>query len=640
MGIEVPGQAVQMKQVCITIIGMGPRGLSILERIAAYARSSPCRLLVNLVEPNECGPGAHSPHQPAHLLTNTVASQVTVFPSRQAVGLAPDFATASLTEWARVQGYRRFGQRFYQVDPGCGCGLELSDADYLPRQLLGQYLAWACGVVAAAMPPAVSLVHLRQRAVDMFQQPDGSFVVELDNSFSVASDYVFLATGHGRNHLSDEEAWCRKFAQDHARYNCKLAYLRHVYPLERLAAIGSDAKVAIQGLGLSAHDVLAELTLGRGGRYEGTGAGLRYRRSGREPRLLLFSRHCLPSAARGVNQKGVAGRHQARFFTCAAVRALREQGRRQRGSGQLDFERELLPLLLKEMGYAWRTAEDGVAPDPAGYQLGRQEREGIEQLLFPLRGRSFAGAAEFSAFFHALVMEDLRHARLGNLTSPLKAAADVLRDVRAALQESIEHAGLTPASHRKFLSVYHPAINRVAFGPPVLRNEQLLALIAAGVLAIGAGPQAAIRIDEERSQFALHTKFGGESVIEHVDALLIARLDVYSPETDDGSLSRNLLQRGTIRPYYNGTFHPGGLDIDAAGHPVARSGRAIPNLWAVGYPVEGAHYYTHALARPQLASRQVLDADRCVGELFAMIGAAAGRQPQAAAAQALALQRR
>lgn len=618
-----------MKRISITIIGMGPRGLSIFERIAAFAREAAIPLQLNLVDPNECGPGVHTPRQPQYLLINTIASQVTLFPFHQAVRLAPACPTPSLTEWAREQGYRRFGEQFIQVDPACG-GAAISDGDYLPRHLLGLYLAWCYQQIAAVMPASVALKHVRQRALDMVQQPDGSFMVELENGYSLASDYVFLTTGHGKNILSDEEAWCRKFAQDHARYNSKLAFLRHVYPLERLAGIGSDAVVGIQGMGLTAHDVLAELTLGRGGRFVAHGAhgaALRYLRSGQEPQLLLFSRHCLPACARGVNQKGLAGRHPARFFTREAVRALRERQDWAGHGAQLDFDRDLLPLLKKEMGYAWRSAADGAAPDPGWYALGEDEGAGIEAMLFPLRGRSFASQAEFQAFFRALMESDLQEAALGNLGSPAKAAADVLRDARAVLQEIVEHAGLTPASHRKFLSVYNPAINRITFGPPRQRNAQLLALMDAGVLSIAAGPGPALRVDEERSQFVLVNKFPGGTVSHYLDVLVVARLDVYSPETDDALFTRNLIKRGTVRPYFNGGFHPGGLDIDAASHPYNRGGWPVNNLWAVGYLVEGPHYYTHALPRPLMHSRQVLDAERCVGELFQALQAPRASMP-------------
>ena len=606
-----------MKRTSITIIGMGPRGLSVLERIAAFACGSATLLEVNIIEPGDCGPGVHSPRQPQHLLINTIASQVTIFPFREAVGLASPCAPTSLTDWARAQGYRRFGEQFLRLAPGEEGGVEISDADYLPRQLLGHYLCWAYGQIVAAMPATVAVRHLRQRAADILTQPDGNYTVELDNGYPVHSDFVFLATGHSSNVLSDEQAWCRKFAQDHARYNSKLVYLRHVYPLERLGAIGSDATVGIEGIGLTAHDVVAELTVGRGGRFERDGARLRYRRSGLEPAMLLFSRNCLPAAARGVNQKGLDGRHQAQFFTRDAVRALRAG----RGQAQLDFDAELLPLLLREMGYAWCSARDGAAPDPASYELGDEERAALDAMLFPLRGRSFGNAGEFAAFFRSWLEADLREAERGNLSSPAKASADVLRDARAVLQDIVEHSGLTPSSHRKFLSVYNPAINRITFGPPRQRNAQLLALLDAGVLEVAAGPNAALRIDEERSQFALHTKFAGAIHTQYLDALVVARLDPYSPQTDDTLLTRNLMRRGTVRPYFNGNFHPGGLDIDRGGHPLDRNGRVPARLWALGYVVEGAHYYTHALPRPRLPSRQVHDAELCVQEMFKQLAA-------------------
>lgn len=615
-----------MKKPSITIIGMGPRGLSVFERIAAFAREYRTPLQLNLIEPDVCGPGVHSPRQPQHLLINTLASQVTIFPRPDAVELAPACMTPSLTDWARAQGYRRFGAEFHQIARSADgtpvdAGEDITDTDYLPRQLLGRYLSWAYSAVAASLPPTVALNHLRHRAIDMYQQPDSSYVVELDSGFSVASDFVFLTTGHGRNNLTDEEAWLRKFAQDHARYNSKLSYIRHVYPLDRLVGIGHDATVAIQGLGLTAHDVIAEFTAGRGGRFEPAGAGLRYVPSGQEPKLLLFSRNCLPAAARGVNQKGLAGRHQAQFFTREAVRDLRAQALRERASAQLDFDRDLLPLLLKEMGFAYRCAHDAVAPNPLWYSLGEQERSAIEALLFPLRGRTFNDPAEFAALFDAMLDADLQEARRGNVASPLKAAADVLRDSRSVLQDVLEHGGLLPASHRKFLSVYNPVINRVTFGPPLVRNLQLRALMDAGVLKVADGPNPIVRIDEERSQFALHTRFESGSTVQLVDALVVARLDVFSPETDDSVLIRNLLKRGTVRPFYNGTFHPGGVDIDVGNHPINRAGRQSDNVWALGYLVEGAHYYTHALPRPMLHSRQVQDADRCVRALFSALGA-------------------
>lgn len=595
-----------MKRYSVTIIGMGPRGLSLLERLAAFARASACLLQVNLVEPCECGPGVHSPMLPEYLLADTAAGQLTIFPAREAVDLAPVFPTASLAEWARAEGYRRFGARVHQIGPHAREGVALADTDHLPRSLLGRYLVWAYRVVSAALPPTVRLTHLRHRAVDMFQQPDGNFVVELDSGFSVNSDFVFLANGQGASLLTDEQSWCRKFAQDHARYNSKLVYMRHPRPPGRLATLGSDARVGISGMGQAAHDVVDELTVGRGGRFVAAGSGLRYVASGQEPRLLMFSRSSLPALARSATAAAPASAH---FFTRAALHTLREQAQRERASPQLDFDRDLLPLLMRELCYAWRCAAGSAVPPPETYVPGEAELAGVNALLFPLRERGFDSGAAFRTFVTCLLADDLSEARRGK-ASPAKAAAEALAAARGVLQEAIAHGGLTAASQRKFLSVYHPAFKRVAYGPPPARNEQLLALIDAGVLEMAPGPNPAVRIDEERSQFALHTRTGGATEVLYLDALVLARRDAFSPETIDDDFMRNLLKRGTVRPYYNGAFHPGGIDIDSAGHPLGRAGRSIANVWASGCLSEGPHYFISQ-------ARQVQDADRCVRDLFA-----------------------
>jgi uncharacterized NAD(P)/FAD-binding protein YdhS len=598
-----------MKRTSVTIIGMGPRGLSVLERLAAAAAARQLLLDIILIDPGECGAGVHAARQPQHLLINTVASQVSMFPAPGAVQHPPVCATPSLTAWARQQGYRRVGERYYRLG-GAG-GYDITEGDYLPRSLLGEYLGWVYQQIVAALPAGVTLTHHRLRAVDMRQQPDHSCVIELENGYIVLSDFVFLSTGHGSNLPSDLDAWLGKFAQDHARYNSKLAFVRHVYPVEQLTRISADARVAIQGLGLSAHDVIAELTVGRGGEFIAGEQGLRYQPSGREPKLTLCSRNCLPYAARGINQKGLDGRHQPRYFTADAVDALRRQALIARGGSQLDFDRELLPLLKREMGEVYRATPGAAAIDDDTL---------FAELLFPLQARQFAALGEFRNYFRDWLQADLAEARRGNLASPAKAATDVLRDVRATLQAAIEHGGLTPSSHRKFLNVYHPAINRAAFGPPLRRNEELLALLDAGVISIDSGPGSRVDIDENDSTYVLNTKFAEGTAKQPVDVVVIARLAPFFPETDTSLLIRNLLKRGLFRPYYNGVFHPGGIDIDRNGQPLDGQGAVLPNVWALGYPVEGAHYYTHALPRPQMRSRQVLDAERCVAMLMAKIG--------------------
>ncbi|MFE3984398.1 FAD/NAD(P)-binding protein [Nocardia tengchongensis] len=66
----------------IAIVGVGPRGLSVFERICANARQLDIAAGVELVviDSNRVGTGSvRRTDQSSHLLMNTVAEQVTIF---------------------------------------------------------------------------------------------------------------------------------------------------------------------------------------------------------------------------------------------------------------------------------------------------------------------------------------------------------------------------------------------------------------------------------------------------------------------------------------------------------------------------------------------------------------------------------
>ncbi|MFP5390352.1 MAG: hypothetical protein ACLGI6_02245 [Gammaproteobacteria bacterium] len=136
------------------------------------------------------------------------------------------------------------------------------------------------------------------------------------------------------------------------------------------------------------------------------------------------------------------------------------------------------------------------------------------------------------------------------------------------------------------------------------------------MVRLADGPDPAVQVDEERSRFALH---GAE--VQHADVLVVAHLDGFSPQRDDTLLMRNLLKRGTVRPYCNGGFHPGGLDVDPGHHPLDRLGRPATNVWALGWLTEGPHYQNTMLPAPQAQAPEIMQAERCVAALFTELDA-------------------
>ncbi len=605
-----------MHKNVVTIIGMGPRGLSIFERIVSISRSRlySMPIEIHLVDPKECGQGVHNSRQPNYLLTNTLASQVTLFPGDNVSVFNSSNPGPSFTEWARSAGYRRFENAYYKVNQNVG--EEIGEHDYLPRSLLGEYSTWVYNQTIAALPITIQVYHHRKFAINMQHTCNGQYIVQLDNNFIITSDYVFITTGHGKRISNEEDNCFDEFVQSNSRRNSKLAYFNGAYPVDNLLKVNSDAVVAVQGLGLTAHDVVAELTVGRGGKFTSEGNYLKYNKSGDEPRIIVFSRNCLPFAARGINKKGINGQRKAIFFTKDAVKKLRDKASSINGNKQLDFEKEILPLLLKEMGYVYHTTKYKEKIEPDNYQIGEEENLVIKKLFYPVSDKLFDSPAAFRNFFMNHMMVDLDHANQGNISSPVKAATDVIREVRESLRAAVEHGGLTPDSHRKFIHEYAPIMNRISFGPPRVRNFEWLALLNTGILNVANAPNPKINIDKKMSKFVLESQFHYGIERQFFDVLIIAKLDAFYPETDSSILIHNLLHSGLIRPYYNSSFHPGGIDIDECNHPITRDGILLNNVWAVGYLVEGPHFYTHALPRPFMSSRQTQDAEKCVIEMF------------------------
>src|SRR5262249_6196514 len=154
------------------------------------------------------------------------------------------------------------------------------------------------------------------------------------------------------------------------------------------------------------------------------------------------------------------------------------------------------------------------------------------------------------------------------------------------------------------------------------RNMELLALLDAGVASFGPGPKPVLSFDAENARFALCSTGFAKSDERYVDVVVRARIDcaVY-PEKQKSPLIRNMLRRGALRPYTNGSFVPGGIDVDASQNVISASGEAHSNLWALGIIVEGPNWCTYVLPRALVNSRFLQFSGRCALEIFARLAA-------------------
>ncbi|MER6121615.1 FAD/NAD(P)-binding protein [Streptomyces sp. NPDC001795] len=273
----------------IAVVGTGPRGTSVLERLAVRLaeRATPRPVEVCAIDAHEVGPGRiWRTDQPLWSMMNTVSGEVTIFSGPPDGGPARAGAGPSLYEWWRT------------VDPE-----EAAPDTCAPRAVYGQYLAYALDRIERTVPAEVLRLHrLRRYAESLTAEPDGRYLLTLDDGRQVRADRVVLTTGHPLPALRSDQQALAEFAAQRPY----LQYVRGDSAIDMpLTDIAPGSVVGIIGLGLSFYDVVAALTTGRGGRFVAAADGaLRYRPSGREPFLVAGARSRGAGRAPGRNHNG------------------------------------------------------------------------------------------------------------------------------------------------------------------------------------------------------------------------------------------------------------------------------------------------------------------------------------------------
>ncbi|CAF1611915.1 unnamed protein product, partial [Didymodactylos carnosus] len=485
----------EKRRVClggIKLRSLGPRGLTVLERInAIYNRKlNGYELDIHLIDPGQNGQGVHSSSQLQHLLTNTIACQITLFGDQTVVNAGPPQNGPTFLEWARTQNYRKIGYGQYcKMSDESETGTVIGENEYLPRALLGEYLTWVYEYLVSHIRAGVHVYRHKESVSELCRVSNNLFKLTLTSGQCLMADCAILTTGHGQNTKDSIEMDYLKFVNENKNSNPHLQYLR-CYPLKQLKQIDKNAVVVIQGMGLSALDVLAELTCGRGGKFiENKNGELSYLPSGFEPKTYIFSRSSLPLSARGNNQKGIGAKYRPRFFNRRNINRLIKNACMKRGSPQLDFEQELMPILIREMCYVYESTLNGQWLETNKFKADEKTHKIIHHILNPLATtRKFNDTNSFTDWIVDFVKDDLKHAEQGNISSPIKAATDLIRDIRDNLRYAIDNRGLTPESHKHFLQNFCPIMNRVAVGPPKEKNQELLALVRAGIVHLAYIP--------------------------------------------------------------------------------------------------------------------------------------------------------
>ncbi|WP_086738910.1 FAD/NAD(P)-binding protein [Streptomyces glaucescens] len=578
----------------LVIVGAGPRGTGVLERIAANAAelAPGTGLDIHLVDPYPPGPGRIWRTEQSPLLwMNSRAEDVTVFTDTSVEMAGPVREGPALHEWAGLAG----------------------DA-FVGRRVQGSYLRWAYRRAVAALPPEVTVHHHPCRALRVSGPREGRQRVWLaDRPRPLLADLVILTLGHLDAEPDEEQAALGAYARDHG-----LVHLPPDFTADSdLTPLRPGEPVLVRGFGLAFVDLMVLLTEGRGGRFDQD----TYLPSGREPVLYVGSRRGVPYHSKIGYRLDGAPPPLPRFFGPAEVDALlaRPEG--------FDFRRDVWPLVEKELGYAHYHRLFGAHPERTGFGWGVFER-------------AYAAAddpAERAALVAAAVPDPADRLDLAALDRPLAGTrypsheafqAGLRRYVEADLTRRHDPAHSPDlAVFGALLSVYgrltrlgdigpwwHGFFSYLASGPPGPRLRQMLALSRAGVLRF-VGADMGVRA--EGGVFRATSPTVPGFAVE-ARALVEARLPQPTAARSRDPLLRELYAEGAA------ATPDGLLRVDTVdGRVLDRSGRPHPRRFALGPHTDarGAGAFT----RPRTGGPAFRQNDAAARAVLTFLRAPAGR---------------
>jgi diaminopimelate decarboxylase len=407
----------------IAIVGFGPRGAGAFERLIAHQAPDSRPIEVTVFEPHpDLGAGpAYGLDQPEYLLMNFPASRIDASWSDEPERPPSGFDQGSFAEW---QG----------LDP------DVADRWYPPRPLVGRYLS---EITHTLLESAPFPVELRPERVERIGRTGERWTLE-SSTGTQRFDEVLLAVGHARPSG----------------------------PGPSTSQIKPDDYVGIRGFGLTAIDLILELTEGRGGRFVQDERGqLGYLPSGQEPsRIIPRSRSNRPMLVKPDSDRSPAPQESvAGAVSAGCLRILRLKP---------DLEiADLLNTLASLCG-------ELLQHEPTQAAASDWLSAACEGKLRP--GDDPAGAIRKS-------LEIDCGESPPNLAWALGLA---WRELYPAIVERFSHGGLTAQDRMPFLRLA-AELERLAFGPPPVNAAKLLALNEAGILDLTVGDNGTSRVDIE-----------------------------------------------------------------------------------------------------------------------------------------------
>ena len=635
------------------IIGAGPRGTSVLERLlarsAAHRAGSAGALKVHIdvVDPYPAGPGhVWQPQQSRLFLMNTQSFYPTLIPEDPS--LPAPLAGTSFDKWRERQ--QRDPLPSLTADERAELAV-LESNDFPSRALYGRYLRSTLEDLLDKAPDGVTVQFHETSAVSVRPAGDGTFDVGLATGETLRTGSVVLALGHIPSRLNPEQRELQAAAE-----HLGLQYFPPAAPADvDWSRIPAGEPVLVRGMGLNFFDTMVQLTEGRGGKFVTGGGRLEYEPSGQEPLIIAASRRGTPYRAKAALDGYYPASVTLRYLTEAALERFRRAGIRP------GFDHDLWPLLHRDTLWAYYStlvrAQPAAVPDRAAFlaaleealhphahsaanwedsvesvlavHVGPRHRLDLPALAAPLAGRTFGSRTELDAAVVEYLLDDARRSALGE-DDPVKMAIGALHHGRAVLKTAVADGGITDASWVAGLRGWFESfVEGLASGPPALRSEQLAALARAGVVSF-VGPDPKFGVDRRTRMFTASSPW-----VDGPPAAARTMVEALAPgnrvSANDSPLLGQLLADGAVRPRLMMTAEGAPVQstgLDVVPHPyrpVAANGAVTEGMYVLGLQLSSNQWGTAIAAEAvhpgypayRSGQRTLRDADEIAAAILA-----------------------
>ncbi|MBS0948837.1 FAD/NAD(P)-binding protein [Weissella minor] len=609
----------------IVLIGAGPRNLVLAERLVAYANASQSDQTITLADPYPIGGAVWHADQNPEFIANTISQHLTLFSDDTVDKQLPATAGPNFYDWVHQDAADYLQTRAFKNKDAFLTEIATLDPNHFSsRALFGLYASYYFETIQNQTSAHTHLNFKQSMVTAVEPATNDTFKIIFADETTVIADAVAYAPGYTSAQLTDQEQAFKEAASKHLDWH----YLQPMQPSEApLKSIRRNENVLIRGLGLSFFDYISGLTIGRGGRYERRANDqLVYIASGDEPHIIAGSRTGTLPRSKAFNQKTSAESYDGLFFTTENIDAHAQNGKISYDNLYALFEKEMTYKyyfnLMSDTAVNWtfnrrdfllalQTSEDLNA---TAIEFGIPEHLRIDwsTILNPLAD----APSDYQEFIEDYLQADITDAKKGNDNAPLAGTFELLKDLRGKLRNYIDQDYLDVDEFEKFLKQFNPINRLLNIGPPILRTEQLEALMRAGIITIAA-PQFKVEVTENGYKA---TDEQGNSWTS--TQLVEARLPGITLQHTADPVLQSLSAAGLITDVQLTRSDGSTFEIDAVYNDrktlqaIDTHGAHLDNLFIFGTPTEGWNWFTSFAPRPNVNDKNLRDAETIAHHIF------------------------